>query len=88
MQIRLNDVIDIMRKADIKPEIIAILKPDTSLMEAGVDSMDIANVLFTIEDQYNIKIPDEETMELDSINLLIKLVNKKLKYSPIIAEAN
>lgn len=46
----------------------------TNLKEAGLDSLDIVNLLFAIEEKFGVKIPDED---LEEKELLVfgKLVN-------------
>ncbi len=50
---------------------------DTSLTEAGVDSLDMANILLGIEEKYEVKIPDEDMDQLDSIDAIVKYLASK-----------
>jgi acyl carrier protein len=39
------------------------LEEKTNLKEAGLDSLDIVNLLFAIEEKFGVKIPDEDLEE-------------------------
>lgn len=43
---------------------IEVLKPETSLEDLGIDSLDKIEFLFDIEDEFKIRIPDEVYQEL------------------------
>lgn len=73
-----------------KDKIIEILKSEveskvdyenldnsTSLMRQGVDSLDFNSVLLTIEELYEIEIPDEDIPNLDSVDNLVNYINSK-----------
>jgi acyl carrier protein len=47
-----------------------VLQPDLPLSEYGLDSLSLAELLFTIEDDFDIKFPDHP----DNINTLRELV--------------
>ena len=49
-----------------KFKVQAALAPDTPLNEMGLDSLDVINFLFSIEEKAGVKIPDEA---LDTENL-------------------
>lgn len=47
-----------------------------SMFEMGLDSLDHASILLAIEEKYGIKIPDEETPNLISLDALAGYVAK------------
>lgn len=55
------------------------LEEKTNLKEAGLDSLDIVNLLFAIEEKFGVKIPDEdlEEKELLVFGNLVKFLNEK-----------
>ena len=59
-------------------EIKQVISDDINLFENGLDSLGILRVLTYIEEELGIEIPDEELMSenLDTINKLVKIVNK------------
>jgi len=52
------------------------LTSDTSLLEQGIDSLDMATIYLMIEEKYNIKIPDETIDQLDSIESIVSYVQE------------
>ncbi len=52
---------------------------DASLQKAGVDSLDMANILLSIEEKYGVKLIDSELWRVDSINALVELLNRSKK---------
>lgn len=44
------------------------LQGDDSLDEAGLDSLDMVNFLLSIEENFNVKIEDEELADLNTLN--------------------
>jgi len=48
-----------------------------SLSEQGLDSLDLVTILFTIEEKFSIKIPEEDINEgkLSSINSIVSYIN-------------
>lgn len=54
------------------------LKPDQPLNNQGMDSMDIVNILFEIEDRFHITIPDEafRSGKLSTLNQILDSINQ------------
>jgi acyl carrier protein len=52
-----------------------------SLSEQGLDSLDLVTILFTIEEKFSIKIPEEDINEgkLSSINSIVSYINEVKK---------
>ena len=52
-----------------------------SLSEQGLDSLDLVTILFTIEEKFSIKIPEEDINEekLSSINSIVSYINELQK---------
>jgi len=48
-----------------------------NLTDQGVDSLDMANVFLRLEEEYEIKFPDSELPNLDSIEKIVKFVNDR-----------
>ena len=55
------------------------LTDEMNFTESGIDSLDHTNILFEIEDRYNISIPDESVKECSSIQGIIDYYNKNSK---------
>jgi acyl carrier protein len=69
-----DTVIDILkghfgRDKDITPE-------TNMLNDLGADDLDVVDVLMQIEEKLNIKIPEEETFDLQTVQQLLEVVEK------------
>ena len=71
-------VVQMFVDGGVDPKILDSLPSDDSLLDAGVDSLDFANLLLVIEERFGIKIPDEEALALDSLRSIVEYVNGKL----------
>lgn len=54
-----------------------LLKPETELSAAGIDSLDQLTILFAIEEQFKISIPDDEARAVRTFNDLIDIIEKR-----------
>jgi acyl carrier protein len=75
MNVSHGEIISIFDDAGIAAD-VSKLKSDTSLRTAGVDSLDMMNILLQIEEKYGIKIPDEVAAELDSIDHIVSYLHR------------
>ncbi|HEY0370906.1 MAG TPA: phosphopantetheine-binding protein [Thermoanaerobaculia bacterium] len=77
-----------MTRAEIEEQLIRIvqqektvaeelLKPETSLADAGIDSLDSLTILFAIEEHFTISIPDDEARAVKTFNDLIDIIEKR-----------
>lgn len=57
----------------INPEIVKI---DSSFQELGIDSMDGINILFALENEFDITIPDEQAKQIRSVREIVDGVKK------------
>jgi len=53
----------------------ATLKPDAPLGEYGLDSLSLAELVFTIDERFNIDIPDSRT-EVNTLASLAALIDE------------
>jgi acyl carrier protein len=58
------------------------VKIDSTFEELGIDSMDGVNILFALENEFNITIPDEAAKQIRSIREMVEGVDKLLNESP------
>jgi acyl carrier protein len=54
-----------------------LLKPETPLAEAGIDSLDSLTILFGIEEQFHISIPDDEARAVRTFGDLADIIEKR-----------
>ena len=69
-------LIELVRKEKDVPE--EQLKPDMQLAAAGIDSLDALNVLFAIEDQFHISIPDDKARNIKTFGDMVTVVQELL----------
>ena len=69
-------LIDIVRKEKDIPE--EKLKPETPLAEAGIDSLDALTILFGIEEEFHISIPDDRARAMTTFGDIIDAVEAQL----------
>lgn len=65
-------LIEIIRKEKDLPE--ELLRSDTALSEAGIDSLDSLTILFAIEETFHISIPDEQARSMRTFGDMVKAV--------------
>ena len=73
-------LIDIVRKEKEIPE--DVLKPETPLAEAGIDSLDALTILFGIEEEFHISIPDDRARSMQTFGDIIDAVEAQLAAPP------
>ena len=75
-----------MTRSEIEQKLIAIVRqekpdlpddkltPETSLADAGIDSLDALTILFAIEEQFHITVPDERARAMRTFGDMISAV--------------
>lgn len=53
------------------------LTEDTDFSQIGLDSLDLVELIMTVEDFYDIEISDEELSEMQTFGDLVKYIDKK-----------
>jgi len=76
MIIRITEIIIFELKLEkITPE---TFDPDLDLVdELGVDSMDLATVALVLQDEYDIKIDEDDYPKLRNINMIAEYIRQK-----------
>ena len=55
------------------------ITPDTDIIDdLGADSLDVVDLLMTIEDKYGFVVPDDEVQNLRTIALMSEYIDKNL----------
>lgn len=75
MTVTAEEIRDIVEHAETMAE-IETLKNDLPLTEQEVDSLDMANILLLIEEKYEIKIPDKDMNQIQSIDNIVKYLTR------------
>ncbi len=76
MNVILNRVKTIFDEIDLKSNITP-LRDNLPLTEQGIDSLDMFACFLKIEENFNIKIPDNDTDRLKTINDIVDYINTK-----------
>jgi acyl carrier protein len=67
------------------------ITPDKTFQELGIDSLDGINILFAVENEFNISIPDDAAKAIRSVGEMIEGISKLLDASgssnPAVAQA-
>jgi acyl carrier protein len=69
-----EDVLDVIAKTQRMPREKITL--DSRFEELGMDSMDAVNILFALEEKFDITIPDEAAKQIRSIREMVEGVQK------------
>ena len=78
-----------MTRGEIEEKLIAIirqekniaddlLRVETPLADAGIDSLDALTILFAIEEQFRISVPDDEARAMKTFGDLVDIVAKRV----------
>ena len=69
-------MIEELKLEDVTPE---TFDPEIDLVdEVGIDSMDLATVALVLQDEYGIRIDEDDYISLTTINRIAEYVNEKL----------
>jgi acyl carrier protein len=66
-------LIGLIRKEKEIPD--GLLTPETGLAEAGIDSLDSLTILFAIEEEFGISIPDDRARAMKTFGDMVDLVS-------------
>ena len=75
--IRIAEImIDELKLEDVKPE---TFDPEIDLVdEVGIDSMDLATVALVVQDEYGIRIDEDDYPKLTTIRFIAEYVYKRM----------
>jgi len=76
LKITIQDIRDIIEKAETMAEMDELAN-DVPLTEQNVDSLDMANILLLLEETYDVKIPDTDLDQLQSVDGIVAYLSKK-----------
>ena len=54
------------------------ITPDSTFQELGIDSLDGINILFALENEFNINIPDDAAQTIRSVREMTEGVQKRI----------
>jgi acyl carrier protein len=68
--------------ADNQRKDLSLVTIDSSFEELGIDSMDAVNIVFALENEFNINVPDEEMKNIRSVRDIVEGVQKLVAARP------
>lgn len=72
-----EDIINILKKMELDIDHVENIETSQSLAEQGIDSLDMMNLYFDLEENFSIKISDEdyETKNWVTIDSIVQNIN-------------
>jgi acyl carrier protein len=68
--------------ADNQKKDLSLVTVESSFEELGIDSMDAVNIVFEIENTFNVNVPDEEMKNIRSVRDIVEGVHKLVSAKP------
>ena len=62
--------------AETQRKDLVLVKTDSSFEELGIDSMDGVNIVFALENEFDVNVPDEEVKNIRSVGDMVEGVRK------------
>ena len=66
----------IIREQHLAP---GVVKPDSSFAELGIDSLDGVNILFALEQEFKIDIPDSIAQNMRSVSQVVDALTRVIE---------
>lgn len=64
------------KQLNIKPEVI---KPESDVVkDLGADSLDVVDMLMSLEDEFDVEIPDEEIERIRTVGELVAYIEENM----------
>lgn len=76
MTVTAEAIRNIIEEADTMADMDTLVN-DISLVEQGIDSLDMANIYLLLEEKYDVKIPDTELGMLTSVDAIVSYLSDK-----------
>lgn len=77
MKATVENVKEVIAEAEVLGDVSDMVN-DMPLREQGIDSLDVVNVYLLLEEKFDIKIPDEDLNQVQTINSIVEYINNKL----------
>lgn len=62
--------------ADNQKKELSLVTTESSFEELGIDSMDAVNIVFALENEFNVNVPDEEMKNIRSVRDIVEGMHK------------
>ncbi len=70
MKITADEIKAVIKEAGVVAD-VSVLDENTNFSDAGIDSLDTFNILLSVEEKFVVKIPEEDTDQLNTISAII-----------------
>lgn len=74
--VELKTLADLIAKLEVVPD-ISRFDSNKSFRDNGIDSLDVMTVLLAVEENYDIKISEEESLRINSPAQLLGVINAR-----------
>ncbi len=68
--------------ADNQRKDVSLVTIDSGFEELGIDSMDAVNIVFSLENEFNVNVPDEEMKNIRSVRDIVEGVLRLVAAKP------
>ena len=68
--------------ADNQRKDVSLVTMESSFEELGIDSMDAVNIVFALENEFNVNVPDEEMKNIRSVRDIVDGIHKLVAAKP------
>lgn len=76
MKATIENVKAVIENADVLGD-VNNMSSDIPISDQGVDSLDMANIFLLLEEEFDVKIPDEDLFLVQSIEQIVEYINSK-----------
>ena len=73
------DKVKMLLAEQLNVDIEKITEKSKVIDDLGADSLDVVEMLMTLEDEFNVTVSDEESVNLKTVGDIVKLIDSKLK---------
>jgi acyl carrier protein len=77
MKATIENVREVIAEADVLGD-ASTMASDVPLSDQGIDSLDVVNVYLLLEEKFDIKIPDEDLNQVQTIDAIVEYINNQI----------
>ncbi len=77
MKATVENIKEVIAEAEVLGDVSNMVN-DVPLRDQGIDSLDVVNVYLLLEEKFDVKIPDEDLSQVQTIDAIVEYINSKL----------
>lgn len=77
MKATVENIKEVIAEAEVLGDVSDMVN-DVPLRDQGIDSLDVVNVYLLLEEKFDVKIPDEDLEQVQTIDAIVEYINSKL----------